>query len=122
MQAVAVVSLMSGLLHRWPFDFGQLRWITPEVSMQAVVVVSLMSGLPHLRPLDFGQLRWVAPEVSVKTVVVVLLVLCLGGLGGRLERNQQIDIEKQKGKNELLHKTPQKSDKPAFTFLLDALN
>jgi hypothetical protein len=58
----------------------------------------------------------------MQAAVVVFLVLCLGGLGARLEQNQEVDREKQKDKDDLLHKTPQKSDKTAFTFLLDALN
>jgi hypothetical protein len=117
MQAVVVVSLMSSLLHLRPLGISQLRWITPRVSVQAVGVVSLMSGLLHLRPLGFSQLRWIAPEVSMQAVVVVLLVLCLGG--PRLEWNQEIGREKQKGEDDLFHKTPQKSDKTAVTFLLD---
>jgi len=111
MQAVVVVSLMSGLLHLRPLGISQLRWIAPGVSMQAIVVVSLMSGLLHLRPLGIGQLRRIAAQVSMQAVVVVLLVLCLCGLGAQVEWNQEIDREKQKGKEELLHKTPQKSDK-----------
>src|SRR5712664_2846922 len=104
MQAVVVVTLMSGLLDLRPLGISQLGWIAPGVSMQAVVVVSPMSGLLDLRPLGIGQLRWIAPGVSMQAVVVVFLVLSLGGLGAQLERNQEIDREKQKGKDEFLHK------------------
>jgi hypothetical protein len=50
----------------------------------------------------------------MQAVAVILLVLCLGGLGRRLERKQETGREKQKGKDEFLHKTPQKSDKTAL--------
>src|SRR5258706_4977158 len=119
MQAVVVVSLMSGLLHRRPLGISQLGWITPGVSMQAVVVVSLMSGLLHLRPLGISQVGGIAPRVSVQTVVVVLLVLCLGGLGRRLEHNQETGMEQYKCEDELLHKHLRNPDKTAVTFLLD---
>src|SRR6267143_936773 len=96
MQAVVIVSLMSGLLDLRPLGISQLGWIAPGVSMQAVVVVSPMSGLLHLQPLGIGQLRRIAPGVSMQAVVVVLLVLCLGGLGRRLEQNEETGREKQK--------------------------
>jgi hypothetical protein len=81
-----------------------------------------MSGKLHLRPLGIGQLRWIAPGVSMQAVVVVLLVLSLGGLGRRLELNQETGREKQNDKDEFLHKHLRNSTKLRSTFLLDALN